>query len=117
MLNATVNVNLNAPELVGAILQLAEALAGRPAPLPIVNVVNKAEKPQVEAVTVAAEAAVELPRASFEEVHAALVKLKQQKSAAQVRAILEAVGCKTVQDIPPEKFAPVLQMAADKLVA
>ncbi len=104
----TIAITLYAPELAGAIKQLAETLAGSPTPLPKETIAPSAET---------AAPAPESPKTTFEEVHATLVKLKQQKSAAPVREILEVVGCKTVQDIPAEKFGEVLQMASEKLAA
>lgn len=110
MTNGTINITLSSPELVEALKQLAAAITGKP------------EAPTTPALPAAPGAtdkplAEDLPTATYEEVHAALVKLKQQKSAAQVREILNEVGCKTVQDIPPEKFAFVRQLAAEKLAA
>lgn len=109
-----ISITLNAPELVTALQQLAEALAGRP---------EIETKPKAQTTEPAAPAKAETtpkpekPQATFEDLHAALVELKQRKGTAQVREILSALDCKTVQDIPPEKFADVLRMAAEKMAA
>ena len=109
-----INITVNAPELVTALQQLAEALAGRPA---------SGTTPKARTWAPAAPAKAETtpepekPQATFEDLHAALVELKQRKGTAQVREILSTLDCKTVQDIPPEKFADVLRMAAERMAA
>ena len=107
MTNGTINITLQSPELVTALNRLIEVLAGKHA--------AAAPEQDVPAAEPVAAAAVETVKTTFEEVHATLVKLKQQKGSTSVREILEALGYKTVQDIHPEKFAEVLQMAAEKL--
>lgn len=109
-----ISITLNAPELVTALQQLAEALAGRP------EIKTKLKAQTTEpAAPAKAETTPEpeKPQATFEALHAALVELKRQKGTAQVREILSTLDCKTVQDIPPEKFADVLRMAAERMAA
>jgi len=111
-----IRITLNAPELTNALQQLAKALAGRPE----IETKPKAQNTPTEpAAPAKAETAPkpEKPQATFEDLHTALVELKQRKGTAQVREILSALDCKTVQDIPPEKFADVLRMAAEKMAA
>ena len=109
-----ISITVNAPELATALQQLAEALAGRPA-------IETKPKDQTTKPTVPAKAETtpepEKPQTTFEDLHAALVELKRQKGTAQVREILSTLNCKTVQDIPPEKFADVLRMAAERMAA
>ena len=109
-----ISITLNAPELTNALQQLAKALAGRPE-------IEIKPKAQTTEPTAPAKAETtpnpEKPQATFEDLHAALVELKQRKGTAQVREILSALDCKTVQDIPPEKFADVLRMAAERMAA
>ncbi len=109
-----ISITVNAPELVTALQQLAEALAGRPA------IETKPKALTTESAAPAKAEATpepEKPQATFEALHAALVELKRQKGTAQVREILSTLDCKTVQDIPPEKFADVLRMAAERMAA
>lgn len=111
-----ISITLNAPELATALQQLAEALAGRPE----IETKLKAQTAPTEPTAPAKAEATptpEKPQATFEDLHKALVELKQSKGSAQVREILSAFDCKTVQDIPPEKFADVLRMAAERMAA
>lgn len=109
-----ITITLNTPELAAALRQLAEALAGRPES----EIKPKAQTTEPAApVKTEATPKPEKPQATFEDLHAALVELKQRKGTAQVREILSALDCKTVQDIPPEKFADVLRMAAERMAA
>lgn len=73
---------------------------------------NPEPKAQPEPQPAPAVTADDIP---FDTVHAALLDLKSRKSAAAVRDVLQAFDCKTVQDIPKEKYADVLKMAAGKL--
>lgn len=118
MVNGTgsISITVFAPELAEALRQLAEAITGNPGFAP--------KAPTTE--TVPAEPAApaksparvsDEPQTTFGDLHKALVELKQSKGSAQVREILATLDCKTVQDIPPEKFADVLRMAAEKMAA
>ena len=107
-----ISITLNAPELTNALQQLAKALAGRPE----IEIKPKAQTTE-PAAPAKAETTPKPEKATFEDLHAALVELKQRKGTAQVREILSALDCKTVQDIPPEKFADVLRMAAERMAA
>ena len=110
-----ISITLNAPELTNALQQLAKALTGRPEIERKAPIASADPKPTPVKPEVASES--EKPQATFEDLHAALVELKQRKGTAQVREILSALDCKTVQDIPPEKFADVLRMAAERMAA
>lgn len=110
-----INITLNAPELTNALQQLAKALTGRPEIERKAPIASADPKPTPAKPEVIPES--EKPQATFEDLHKALVELKQSKGSAQVREILSAFDCKTVQDIPPEKFADVLRMAAERMAA
>lgn len=57
----------------------------------------------------------EPPTACFDEVHKALLDLKAKQKAPAVREVLLSFDCKTVQDIPEDKYAAVLQAVQKKL--
>ena len=106
MLNNAISITVQAPELVSAINQLIEAITGKMEPL-------KTEIPVIPAEVAAAKP--QEPAATFEQVHAILITLKQKQGAAAVRGILDKLNCKTVQDIPPEQFGGVIRMADEAL--
>jgi len=99
--------------LASAIKQLAEAIAGHPLP-PLEKPVEST--PSVEQAAPSPDApTTDQAEITFDQVHKALLEIKTKKGAAVVREVLQAFDCKTVQDIPKEKFAEVLQIAAGKL--
>ena len=108
MINNTISITVQAPELISAIIKLTEAITGKPViaditPLPLAEITDTTTNK------------TETTETTFDEIHAVLINLKQKQGSGRVREILDIIGCKTVQDIPPDKFAEVLQMTAGVL--
>ena len=86
------------------------AKAAKPAPTPTAQPTTTATEAAPAQTEPAAEPAVKA--ITLEEVRAKLAALSQGGKTAEVKAIISAIGCAKLTDIPADKYAEVLEKAA-----
>lgn len=84
--------------------------AAKPAPILTVQPTITATEPAPVQTEPVAEPAVKA--ITLEEVRAKLAALSQGGKTAEVKAIISAIGCTKLTDIPASKYAEVLEKAA-----
>lgn len=95
-MDINIKVNLKSPELVGALLALAEAFG---------------TQGQVQCPSEFTVAKVEAPKIALEDVRAKLAALSQSGKQQQVKALVNKYGASKLTDIPQEKYGEILKDA------
>lgn len=129
-----INVTINAPELVGAINNLAEAFKGGISvtkedtkldkasqkvkavadkkTTKIVEVPEKDEPAEQEQPETESEDAIQ-EEYTLEDVRAALKDLADTKGKEAAKGVLTALGVKSVSNLQPEQFAEAMQLVKE----
>ena len=104
----TVDVNVNAPELSAAIVNLAAVLKKQIVEQPGCDQSN-ATKPELQVRTSTEPNPV--PTYTLEQVRAKLAVLSQAGKQVQVKKIITDYNVKKLTDIPAEKYAEIMKAA------
>ena len=103
----TVDVNVNAPELSAAIVNLAAVLRKQTVEQPGCD--QSVTKPELQIRTSTEPNPV--PTYTLEQVRAKLAALSQAGKQAQVKKIITDYNVKKLTDIPAEKYAEIMKTA------
>lgn len=95
-MDINIKVNLKSPELVGALLALAEALG---------------PQGQIQCQGEFAAAKLQAPKIALEDVRAKLAALSQSGKQQEVKALIKKYGVSKLTDIPEEKYGELLKDA------
>lgn len=118
-----INIKIDAEGLEGAILTLAQVLAGMDLPQTVPNVeVVKPEKVGMKEVEAKAEDKVKedkpepkkesKPTVTLETVRTKLAELAQAGKQAQVKELIKSFGAQKLSDIAEENYAELLEKAS-----
>ena len=110
----TINITIQAPELVEAMNRLAEALnTGQIQPVQVETVIEKLEAQSEKPVQAKKEtkSKTETTQITLEDVRVRLAQLSQGGKQAEVKNLIAATGATKLTEVPPDKYAQLLEQA------